>query len=82
MFKNEPYVKKYENGCLINPITKHKPYFQLASQKDGKKLRKSNNRKGFGLVVAKVGPLSFCKYRIVKQQGRKSQITHAILTNN
>ena len=24
--KNAPYVKKYENGILVNPITKENPY--------------------------------------------------------
>ena len=81
MFKNTPYVKKYENGILTNPITKEQPYVQVESQKDGKRLRKSNNRKGNGLVVAKIGVLSFCKYRIVKQQSKRQQIVHSILVS-
>lgn len=31
MKKNTPYVKKYENGILINPITKDKPYLNSPS---------------------------------------------------
>ena len=26
MKANAPYVKKYENGILVNPITKYNPY--------------------------------------------------------
>jgi len=77
MFKNEPYKKVYENGILKNPITKENPYQQIASQKKGKKLRNSNNRKGDGMVVVKTGLLSFSRYKIVQFKNR----THAILVN-
>lgn len=78
---NQPYVKIYENGILTNPIQKNKPYLSGASQKEGKKLRKSNNRKGLGLVVVKIGALSFMKYRTVKQKGNHSMIVHSVLCN-
>jgi len=81
MFKNTPYRKNYENRVLTNPITKSNPYIQVASQKDNDKVRKSNNRKGNGLVVAKVGALSFAKYQIVKQQINKTLVVHSILKN-
>lgn len=79
MFKNTPYRKEYKNGILVNPITKDKPYIQVPSQKDNDKIRKSNNRKGFGLVVARVGALSFAKYRIVKQNIKNTLVVHSIL---
>ena len=81
MFKNTPYVKEYKNGIVVNPITKENPYIQTASQKDNDKIRKSNNRKGNGLVVARVGALSFAKYRIVKQQNENRLVVHSILKN-
>jgi len=79
MFKNTPYVKEYKNGILVNPITKDKPYIQAPSQKDNDKMRKSNNSRGYGLVVAKVGVLSFAKYRIVKQNIKNTLVVHSIL---
>jgi hypothetical protein len=81
MFKNTPYRKIYENGILVNPITKEKPYTQIASQKDGKKIRKSNNRKGNGLVVSKVGVVDFVKYQIIKQITKNKLIVHSVLKN-
>jgi len=82
MFKNTPYKKVYENGILTNPITKDKPYIQMPSQKDNDKTRKTNNRKGIGLVVAKIGPLSFAKYRIFKQKINNKIISHSVLINS
>lgn len=81
MLKNTPYRKIYENGILTNPITKENPYTQMASQKEKALPRKSNNRKGNGLVVARVGTLSFAKYRIVKQQNENRLVVHSILKN-
>jgi len=81
MFKNEPYVKKLENGVVVNPITKDKPYVQVASQKRKALPRKSNNRKGVGLVVARVGQLTFAKYRIVKQNIKNGLVVNSILVN-
>ena len=81
MFKNQPYVKMYENGIVQNPITKEKPYIQVASQKIKSAPRKSNNRKGFGLVVARIGSLTFAKYRIVKQNIKNGLVVNSILTN-
>jgi len=79
MFKNEPYRKDYKNGILVNPITKDKPYIQVASQKDNDKMRKSNNRKGNGLVVARIGRLTFAKYRVIKQNIKNGLIVNSIL---
>jgi len=79
MFKNEPYVKKYECGVLSNQITKDKPYIQFASQKEKSLPRKSNNRKGNGLVVARIGALSFAKFRIVKQHLKNRLVINYIL---
>jgi hypothetical protein len=76
MFKNTPYRRTNDV-----PITKDKPYIQLPSQKDNDKVRKTNNRKGNGLVVAKIGVLSFAKYRMVKQQIKNKTILHSILVN-
>jgi hypothetical protein len=81
MFKNQPYVKKYENGILVNPITKESPYIQFSSQKQKALPRKSNNRKGNGLVVARIGKLTFAKYRIVKQNIKNALIVNSILVN-
>jgi len=64
---NQPYVKKYENGICVNPITKDNPYLQNPSNKDGKKMRLSSNGKGIELVVVKIGEMSFVKYFKVRQ---------------
>lgn len=32
----KPYVKKYENGILVNPITKDNPYLHPATEKINK----------------------------------------------
>jgi hypothetical protein len=78
MWKNEPYVKRYENGICVNPITKENPYVQLASEKQIKRQRKSTNRKGNGLVVVKIGATSFMKFRRVKQLVGNRLIVHDI----
>lgn len=37
---NAPYVKKYENGILLNPITKENPYlFSPIRDRIGRKFR-------------------------------------------
>lgn len=79
MFKNEPYRKEYKDGVLVNPITKDKPYIQFESQKEKSLPRKSNNRKGNGLVVARIGSLSFAKFRIVKQYLKNRLVINSIL---
>jgi len=79
MFKNTPYRKEYKDGILVNPITKDKPYIQVVSQKDNDKIRKSNNRKGNGLVVARIGRLTFAKYRVIKQNIKNGLIVNSIL---
>jgi hypothetical protein len=76
--RNKPYVKVYEHGLLMNPITKDQPYEQAPSQKI-KRQRKSNNRKGEGLVVTRIGLLNFIKYRIVKQHIKGGLIVNALL---
>jgi len=76
--QNQTYRKVYENGILKNPITKENPFIS-GSRADKRKLRKSNNRKGNGLVVAKVGALSFAKYRVVKQQVKGGLVVNSIL---
>ena len=78
--RNTSYVKIYENGILTNPITKEKPFI-VQSRADRRKARRSNNRKGFGTIVVKVGPLSFMRYKIIKQITNKGLITHSILSN-
>ena len=79
MFKNTPYRKEYKNGILGNPITKDKPYIQMDSQKNKSLPRKSNNRKGNGLVVARIGRLTFAKYRVIKQDTENGLIVNSIL---
>lgn len=79
MIKNEPYRKEYKDGILVNPITKDKPYIQVESQKDKSLPRKSNNRKGNGLVVARIGRLTFAKYRIIKQNVENGLVVNSIL---
>lgn len=78
--QNRPYVKKFnEFGVLTNPITKEAPYVQGTSQKDNQKVRRANNRRGIGCVVARVEALSFARYRLVKQHLLGKSITHSIL---
>ena len=76
--RNQPYVKKYENGIVVNPITKDNPYL-TESRDDKRKFRKSNNRKGPGLVVSKIGILNFVKYRIHKHHLNRKLIVNSIL---
>lgn len=75
---NKPYKKIYEDGIVTNPITKDNPYLQAPSQKIKSEPRKSNNRKGNGLVIAKIGPLSFVKYNIIKQYIKGGLIVNAL----
>lgn len=78
--RNKPYVRIHnEFGVLTNPITKDNPYISGSSQKVKSSPRKSNNRRGVGLVVAQIGKLSFAKYRIVKQQIENRLIVHSVL---
>jgi len=71
--KNQPYKRG------VSPaITKENPYISGVSE-NKKKVRKSNNRKGNGLVVARVGVLTFAKYRTVKQQVKNGLIVHSVL---
>lgn len=37
MKANTPYVKKYENGILVNPITKENPYLHTPRLSDLKR---------------------------------------------
>ncbi len=76
---NTPYVKKYENGILVNPITKENPYSQNPSDKGGKKLRRSHNGKSYPLTVVRIGKLSFAKYFNFRQTIGKKLIVHSIL---
>lgn len=71
------YIKKYDNnGLVTNPITKEQPYINSGMNRKQRRItqRKSNNRKGDGLVVT--GGL---KYRIVKQHIPGGLIVHSVL---
>ncbi|WP_339896469.1 hypothetical protein [uncultured Algibacter sp.] len=63
--RNKPYLKKYsENGLLINPITKEKPYLNLFRTSKSKRdeLKESkNNSKSYRLVVTNLGKGLFSK---------------------
>lgn len=71
--KNTPYVKEYQNGIVINPITKDKP-FLVSARPDKRKVRLSGNGKGIGLIVAKIGSTSFVKYFKVLQLSTKGKL--------
>lgn len=75
--KNTPYVKEHQNGIVSNPITKDKP-FLVSARPDKRKVRRSNNRKGNGLVVARIGTLAFAKYKIVKQRIENRLVVNSI----
>ncbi len=71
------YIKKYDsNGLVANPITKEEPYLNYGENRKARRFRqrKSNNRKGNGLVVA-----GTVKYRIVKQHVKGGLIVHSVL---
>jgi len=76
--KNQPYVKKFENGVLVNPISKENPVIQYSSNKGGKKFRKSNNKKGVSLMVRRIGVLTFEKLYTVKQYVDGKCINHLV----
>jgi hypothetical protein len=78
--KNQPYIKNFENGILTNPITKENPYLQSSSNKGGRKFRKSYNQKGIGLIVRRIGFLTFEKLYIRHQFVKNKIIFH--LNNN
>lgn len=65
--QNKPYVKKYENGILANPITKDNPYNSGVSTKREKKFRKLSNTQGFGLLIIRIGKFTFQKYHKQRQ---------------
>lgn len=75
---NTPYKKVYENGILTNPITKENPYISQIT-KDKKKVRKSNNTKGFRMICVRIGKLSFLKFHLREQLIKGKLITHSIL---
>lgn len=76
---NTPYRKVLDEfGVLTNPITKEAPYVSGASDRGGKKFRKSNNRKGHGLLIRRIGVLTFEKNRIVKQFMFGKSIGHLV----
>jgi hypothetical protein len=81
MKKNVPYVKIYENGVLVNPITQENPYIQGPSQKNRTKQRLTNNKKGESVSVVRIGLLSFIKYNIQKQFIGDKLIVHSVLKN-
>lgn len=59
------YIKQYDsNGLVANPITKEQPFINIGKSRRERRFsqRKSNNRKGDGLVV-----FGNMKYRIIKQ---------------
>jgi len=43
MKKNAPYVKKYVNGVLVNPITKENPYLNAPNVSFKKMLERAKN---------------------------------------
>jgi len=55
---NAPYVKKYENGILVNPITKENPYLfpeQLKLKRNNWRVwQKIRNRFFVGRQIVKV----------------------------
>lgn len=62
--KNKPYVKKYDDkGNVIDPVTKHRPYFSIgpnrSQRKAGKLTRHRGNNRGNAIVV--VGSLKYFK---------------------
>lgn len=68
------YTKKYdENGLLTNPITKEKPFVNIGENREQRRFmqRKSNNRKGNGMVVFKS-----MRYKVVKQITGNGLIVH------
>lgn len=65
--QNVPYVKKYENGILVNPITKDKPYNSGLTTKREKKFRKLSNTQGFRLLITRIGKFTFQKYHKQRQ---------------
>lgn len=67
MKQNTPYVKQYENGILVNPITKENPYIQHAGNKGEKKFRKFSNTKGFPMMLTRIGKFTFQKYHKKRQ---------------
>jgi hypothetical protein len=89
---NTPYKKKYENGLLKNPITKHEPYRNLGENRKERRqkyneAREFNNRNTFPLVVVPFGKGKFYKYTkrvqtfVTKLPGFKTKsktITHHI----
>lgn len=78
MKANQPYVKKYVNGILANPIAKESPYLHLYNKEDKKKQRLGNNKKGIRLVVVRSGNYSFSKYGFRSQRIGKKTITHNV----
>lgn len=44
MKKNTPYVKKYVNGILVNPITKETPYLNSPHVSYLKMFQRANER--------------------------------------
>jgi hypothetical protein len=77
--KNVPYVKKYENGVLLNPITKENPHESGQSTKGESKLRRLSNSKGFGLIVSRIGRFTFQKYHKKRQLTPDSKIIEHLI---
>lgn len=64
LIKNEPYVKVYENGLVVNKITKENPVINPhpnRRQRRNNGNREMGNKKGISLVVTKIGKYEFCK---------------------
>lgn len=77
--QNVPYVKKYENGILQNPITKESPYESGQSTKGESKLRRLSNTKGFGLIVSRIGRFTFQKYHKQRQMTPEGKIIEHLI---
>lgn len=66
---NKPYVKQFENGVCVNPITKENPYlhrFNNTSVEKREYKNNSNNKKGVRMVVTNMGKGLFCKTTITE----------------
>lgn len=79
---DKPYVKQFDaEGNITNPITKEKPYLTSTSSRGGKKFRRTNNSRGFGILIRQIGVLTFEKSKIVKQQLFGKTVPHLIASN-
>lgn len=79
MKANTPYVKKYENGILVNPITKENPYNSGLTTKREKKFRKLSNTQGFRMLITRIGKFTFQKYHKSRQMTPKGKIIEHLI---